>query len=287
MYEICDIKFPCQHKKNITMKGKIEITLFFISLLVSTNSFSQPEVKPDFPDVIKPYSENPGYWQYKGKPTLLLGATDNDNLFQIDNLESHLDSLKDVGGNYIRNTMSDRDVGDLRAFFRNSESKYDLNSWNDAYWEKFENLLKLTNERDIIVQIEIWDRFDHARDKWLTDPYNPQNNINYTYEQVKMDSIYPKHPGSNTQPFFYTVPNLNNNKLLLGFQMAFVDKMLSYSLQYGNVLYCIDNETSGKEEWAIYWADYIKQKAGNNEIYITQMLHLCYPIHLPKQILSS
>lgn len=253
------------------MKRKIQLLLFLAGLFVSTNSFSQLAVMPDFHDVIRPYSENPGYWQYKGKPTLLLGGTVNDNLFQIDNLESHLDSLKNAGGNLIRNTMSDRDVGDIRAFFRNNDGKYDLDKWNNAYWEKFETLLRLTSERDIIVQIEIWDRFDHARDQWLTDPYNPRNNINYTYEQVKMDSIYPKHPGSNTQPFFFTVPNLNNNELLLGFQMAFVDKMLSYSLQYGNVLYCIDNETSGKEEWAIFWADYIKQKAGTKEIYITEM----------------
>ncbi|GAI48902.1 unnamed protein product, partial [marine sediment metagenome] len=61
------------------------------------------------------------------------------------------------------------------------------------------------------------------------------------------------------------------NELLLQYQKAFVDKMLSISLQYGNVLYCIDNETKGTEEWAIFWADYVKCKAGEKEIYITQM----------------
>jgi hypothetical protein len=60
---------------------------------------------------IRPWNENPHYWQYKGKPVLLLGATDNDNLFQNDNLKSHLDSLRMFGGNYILNTMSDRDPG--------------------------------------------------------------------------------------------------------------------------------------------------------------------------------
>lgn len=51
---------------------------------------------------IKPWTDNPRYWQYKGQPVLLLGGTDNDNLFQNINLESHLDSLKAIGGNYIR-----------------------------------------------------------------------------------------------------------------------------------------------------------------------------------------
>lgn len=249
----------------------MKIVLLLAGLFIGISSYSQKGISSDVSNVIKPYIENPGYWQYKGKPMLLIGGTDNDNLFQNENLKTHLDSLKDAGGNYIRNTMSDRDPGDEKAFFRNIDGKYDLSKWNDVYWDKFENLLRLTNERDIIVQIEIWDRFDHSRDPWLTDPYNPKNNINYTYEQAKLDSLYPKHPGSNTHPFFFTVPTLNNNELLLQYQKAFVDKMLSISLQYGNVLYCIDNETKGAEEWAIFWADYVKCKAGEKEIYITQM----------------
>lgn len=220
---------------------------------------------------IRPWSENPGYWQYKGKPVLLLGATSNDNLFQNVNLESHLDSLSAAGGNVIRNTMSDRDPGDERAFLRTAEGKYDLEKWNDAYWQRFEKMLTLTSEREIMVQIEIWDRFDHSRDQWLTDPYNPNNNINYIYEEAGLDSIYPLHPGQNRQPFFFTVPVLQNNEVLLKYQQAFVKKLLSVSLKYDNVLYCIDNETSGVEEWATYWAAFLKENSGDKDIYITQM----------------
>jgi hypothetical protein len=220
---------------------------------------------------IKPWDENPAYWQYEGKPVLLIGATSNDNLFQNLNLESHLDSLKSAGGNVIRNTMSDRDPGDERAFAKTAEEKYDLYRWNDSYWQRFEKMLSLTSERDIIVQIEIWDRFDHSRDQWLTDPYNPKNNINYTYAEAGLDSLYPLHPGQNRQPFFFTVPELQNNELLLKYQQAFVKKLLSVSLNYDNVLYCIDNETSGVEEWATYWTGFIKANSEGRDIYITQM----------------
>lgn len=220
---------------------------------------------------IKPWSENPRYWQYKGKPVLLLGATDNDNLFQNNNVESHLDSLKKFGGNYIRNTMSDRDPGNIYAYALTSQGKYDLDKWNNEYWQRFEKLLKLAEERDIVVQIEIWDRFDHSRDPWLADPYNPKNNINYTYAEALLDSVYPLHPGKNKQPFFFTVPDLQNNEVLLKYQKAFVEKLLSISLNYGNVLYCIDNETSGVEEWATFWAGFIRDNSKNREIYITQM----------------
>ncbi len=221
--------------------------------------------------VIKPYSLNKTYWQYEGKPVLLLGGTDNDNLFQNSNIKTHLDSLKEAGGNYIRNTMSDRDSGDMHAFYLNREGKYDLNRWNSEYWDCFETLLKLAEERDIIVQIEIWDRFDHSREPWQTDPYNPGNNVNYSFSESGLDSVYPLHPGRNGQPFFFSVPGLNNNTVLLKYQKLFVEKLLSISLKYNNVLYCIDNETSGEEEWATFWSAYIKELAGDKDIYITEM----------------
>ena len=220
---------------------------------------------------IQPFTENPAYWQYKGKPVLLLGATDDDNLFQHKEIVSHLDSLAEAGGNYIRNTMSDRDPGNERAFFRNADGKYDLRKWNPVYWQRFEHLLEETQKRDIIVQIEIWDRFDHSRSEWQSDPYNPRNNINYTYREASLDSKYPEHPSRNKQPFFYTVPALDDNKILRSFQEAFVKKLLSISLQYDHVLYCIDNETSGAAEWGAYWARFLREQTGEKQINITEM----------------
>ncbi len=240
-------------------------------LILFSTLFSGTALKKSNDRHIRPWTENPRYWQYKGKPVLLLGATDNDNLFQNDHLVSHLDSLKAAGGNYIRNTMSDRDPGDKKAFTMTETGKYDLNTWNNGYWQRFENLLRLTSKRDIIVQIEIWDRFDHSQNPWLRDPYNPKNNINYTFSESRLDSVYPQHPGQNKQPFFFTVPELQNNEVLLKYQKAFVKKLLSISLKYPNVLYCIDNETSGVEEWATFWAGFLKENSAGKDIYITQM----------------
>ena len=150
---------------------------FLAAVLIITTACNQKRTGTIDWNAIKPFSLNKTYWQYNGKPVLLLGATDNDNLFQNSNMKTQLDSLKEVGGNYIRNTMSDRDSGNLHAFYLNSEGKYDLTRWNCEYWDRFETLLKLAEERDIIVQIEIWDRFDHSREPWQTDPFNPGNNI--------------------------------------------------------------------------------------------------------------
>ena len=244
--------------------------IFIISILISfsCNLTRTPSGEDQW---IKPWPENSFYWQYKGEPVLLLGGTQTDNLFQKDYLETHLDSLQAFGGNYIRNTMSDRDPGDHRAFARNSDGKYDLNRWNDEYWNRFENMLRLAIEHDIIVQIEVWDRFDHSRDEWLTNPYNPGNNINYTYAESMFDTLYPESAVRNLQPFFFTVPELDNNEVLLNYQNAYVKKILSISLEYDNVLYCIDNETSGAVEWATYWEEFIRENSAGKDIYITQM----------------
>lgn len=251
--------------------GCIFIFLGLVFLCAPGNSETQ--------NSIHPWKENPRYWEYQGKPVLLAGGSKDDSLFQIPDLKEHLDELAAVGGNYVRNTMSDRhDFGfEVYPFAAVGDGKYDLDKWNEEYWTRFDNFLRWTEERGIIVQIEVWDRFDYSDSndspRWQQHPYNPKNNINYTEGQTGLATTYPKHPGANEQPFFFTVPTLKNIVPVLKYQTACVDKMLSYSLSHGNVLYCMDNETNGAEEWGAYWASHIREKARENgvEVYLTEM----------------
>jgi len=226
-------------------------------------------------DSIRPWAENPRYWQFKGQPVLLLGGSKDDNLFQIPDLKEHLDEMKAVGANYIRNTMSDRpDKGfEVYPFKTVDGGKFDLGQWNDEYWTRFENMLRWTAERGIIVQIEVWDRFDYSTERWPPHPYNPRNNVNYTYAESGFAEQYPEHAGRNKQPFFFTTPGQRNNTAVLRFQQRFVEKMLSYSLKYGHVLYCMDNETSADEAWGAYWADFIRTRAAasGRKVCVTEM----------------
>lgn len=52
------------------------------------------------PRHIGPYHANPRYWQYDDHPVLLLGASDDDNLFQWERPEliEHLDAIAAIGG---------------------------------------------------------------------------------------------------------------------------------------------------------------------------------------------
>ncbi len=171
--------------------------------------------------------------------------------------------------------MSDRnDKGfEVYPFRQLPDGKYDLEQWNDEYWTRFDNLLRWTEERRIVVQIEIWDRFDYSTKHWEPHPYNPRNNVNYTGAQSGFSEHYPDHPGQNRQPFFFTTPRQRNNAVVLKFQQRFVDKLLQLSLRHGHVLYCIDNETSAEEAWGTYWAGFIREYASRlgRQVCVTEM----------------
>jgi len=232
-------------------------------------------------DRIRPWSANTSYWQYQGHPVLLLGGSREDNLFQIPDVQEQLDLLASVGGNYIRNTMSDRDEGNVYPYARLEDGRYDLDKWNDEYWQRFADLLRLTAERDIIVQIEVWDRFDlsdtRQMDNWQRHPYRPANNINYTAEETGLADSYPDHPSADKHPFYHTVPGMDEYQerydVIRAYQERFVAKLLSYSLPRGNVLYCMNNETSTDPRWGQYWMGFIKQQAqaAGVDVFVTDM----------------
>jgi hypothetical protein len=238
-------------------------------------------------DRIQPSTQNRYYWQYKGQPVLLLGGSREDNLFNHpEGLAEHLDTLVACGGNYIRNTMSSRNPGNPWAFRRLDNGLYDLNQWNDEYWNRLENLLRLCRQREIIVQIEVWDPWDYFKTEaplgygpenvgWESCPFNPALNVNYTAAQSRLaetiDYYSARRPSSHL--FFHTPPALKDLPLVRKYQEAFVDKLLSISLAYPNVLYCMNNEIGEPPEWGQYWARFIRARAekAGQRVFLTDM----------------
>jgi hypothetical protein len=254
------------------MKNRVNlINIVFIILIINPSQVDN--LAKEFSG-IEHYSKNKAYWQYKNNPVLLLGGSSEDNLFQLSDLEKELDIIKNCGGNYVRNTMSSRDPGNVWAFGRDRNTgKYDLEIWNEEYWRLFEHFLKLTNEKEIIVQIEIWATFDFYRDNWDINPFNPKNNINYSAERTNLKTEISTHPVFCDNRFFWSVPSQDNNMPLLEYQQKFIDKMLSYSLKFDHILYCIDNETSVTASWGEFWSEYIRKVAREygTKIHVTEM----------------
>jgi len=259
------------------MNKSIYIKVWLVIIIIATintDLISQSINTSDYDkNRVKPILENPRYWQYKAEPTLLIGGSSNDNIFQNVDFESELKLISSFGGNYIRNTMSERDSGNVSCFLKIND-KYDLNSFNPEYWEKFEKLLKLAYELDIIVQIEVWEFHDYNLGYWSKSPWNPKNNINYTTENCKLN-VEGVRLQESKHPFFFSLPKLNNDELLLSYQEKFVDQLLSKTLLYPNILYCITNEIHPQysPEWGWYWSDFIRNKAKQlgKEVEITEM----------------
>lgn len=269
--------------------------------IISCNQ-SDSEINQEYEqNRIQPYTENPFYWQYKGEQVMLLGASDYHNIFQRLDMVEELEMLESAGGNYVRNSMASReifpdhrDLWPFKAVEATEDSLiniYDLTDWNDQYWQNLELLLKETHRRNIILEIELWERHDYYRTRdqagWIRHPYNPANNVNYTEGESGFPggeiSYVHGDPASRTvrirdengeeridegHRFFYTVPALENNEVVLPYQQAFIDKILSYTLEYDHVLYNMNNETREPNEWGEYWANYILEKADARGIQI-------------------
>jgi hypothetical protein len=260
--------------------GLLALMLAAGTMIAGGQNMEREPVMPNA-DRIRPWSEDPRYWQYRGAPVLLVGGSREDNLFQIPDLQEQLDLLASVGGNQIRNTMSDRDEGNVYPYAQVEGGRYNLDQWNEEYWRRFDELLRLTHDRDIFVQIEVWDRFDlsDAREmgNWQRHPYRPANNVNYTGEQSGLADAYPDHPSADKHPFYHTVPGMEQYQpqydIIRAYQDRFVDRMLAHALPYGNVFYCMNNETSTDPRWGQYWMGFIKQRAAaaDLDVFVTDM----------------
>ncbi len=241
---------------------------FFVFLFACLPPEAQLEQKG-----IHPGKDHKQFWTYNGEEVLLLGASDDDNLFQMKDVANHLELLKENGGNYVRNTMSSRDTGNVWPFQMMEDGLYNLNEFNDEYWNRFETFLAETAARNIVVQIEVWATFDFYRENWSVNPYNPKNTKNLSSHRDKLDTLVATHPIFTENNFFRSVPTQMSLPRPLYYQQKFVDKLLSHSLKYDHILYCMDNETSVSADWGRFWADYIKKaaKLKGKKVYCTEM----------------
>lgn len=250
---------------------------------------------------IQPYAGNPCYWEYGGRPILLVGASDRDNLFQWagddDRLVRHLDLLAQCGGNYVRCTMSSREYlpegirWNLLPYpFARVNGKYDLRQWNDTYWDKLRTFLAETNKREIIVQLELWDRWNESGDSerpgngWYDSPWNPNNNS--TYDWADSPLLTEGRTGFYN-PFH--LATIAKDPVLLPLQQQFVKRIVDTVIDGGfdHVIYQVDNESGIGDEslepdpsWARFAREYAKTK-GRGELYIctSRRFHEPSPYH--------
>ena len=230
------------------------------------------------------------YWKYDDQRVMLLGGwnhghnpfidhdTDNDKdskgVSTLAQIKNAMDELAAVGGNYLRCVLDPGMAAGIQGFdfCARSGEQYDLNTMTGPFWTRLETFIAEAKSRKIIVQIEIWDRFDlidGSWGSWPVSPWNPKNNISYTTATSGLETSYRSF---QTHPFLQGVPGhpvyeqasesrKQKYDLVRRYQDKFVEKLLSVTLSYGNVLYCMNNETHEDPSWGQYWINFIEGKA--------------------------
>ena len=247
---------------------------------------------------VRPYAENPWYWQYDGRPVLLLGGSDSDNIFQWagegNKLVEQLNLLRKVGGNYIRCAMSSRQYTPegyrwnlLPYPYAKVNGVYDLHRWDAVYWGKLKTFLVETKRRGIIVQLEFFDRWNESGDSrkpgfgWYDSPWNPNNNSTYDWD----DSPLLK-PGETAFYNPFHLAAVYRDPVLLEVQQNYIRKLLDVVIDGGfdHVLFQVDNEsgigdaTLGPDPyWARFAREYAASKKSGWGIYVCTSRRFHFP----------
>ena len=254
----------------LTRTGEVKAIAVADGFAASAVSSRFYKIVPAGTPALRPLAANKAYWSFKGQPTLLLGGFFQDNPFQWAGLDynflvQQLDLLVAVGGNYVRNAVTVRnlafpnfdDTGMAYPFVRTAGGLYDLDQWNPEYWSRLDTFLAETALRNVVVQLELWDQEPLAC-PWGLNPFNPKNNINYDTSQVSV----PSSGGfAKRLVFFSAIPQINNDTVLMAYQNRYIAKLLEISLQYDHVIYQVKNEYDMNPAVADYWATFLYNQA--------------------------
>jgi hypothetical protein len=254
------------------------------------------------PDGIAISAEYPRYWQYDGKPVLLLGGWNHGHNPFIDHdtdddrdkqgvstpaqIRHAMDELVACGGNYLRCVLDPGMASGVQKmpFCASSGGKFDLNKMVGPFWSRLDTFLAEANRRDIVVQFEVWDRFDLIDGSWggwPVSPWNPKNNVNYTASSSGLAVSYrtfKPHPflqGVPGHPVYEKAKQARKEQydVVRRLQERFMARLLSVALRHDNVLYCMNNETHEDPAWGQYWMTYIRKaaRAKGKRVLVTDM----------------
>lgn len=195
---------------------------------------------------IKLHKDNPHYFDYKGKPTVLI--TSGEHYGAVVNMDfdyvKYLQTLKKEGFNHtrlflgdyvenvgafciVRNTLAPAPGRFLAPWMRSNTpgfayggNKFDLDKWNPEYFKRLKGFFEEAQKNDIVVEAVLF----FVGPGWEAMPMNPKNNINKTTD-IK-----------NTQ--YMTL----NNGNILKYQEAYCRKIVNELNGFDNVIFNVANE---------------------------------------------
>ncbi|WP_345267617.1 hypothetical protein [Nibrella viscosa] len=213
--------------------------LLLFLLLVASSLSAQP---------LRLLPQNPHYFQFKGKPTVLVGSGEHYGavINQDFDYKTYLQTLGRDGLNITRvftgayfekqgafgiakNTLAPSPDRLILPWSRSTQpgfalggNKFDLNRWNDAYFTRLKDFMREAERNNVVVEITLFSSYYGAG--WAHSPFNRDNNISYT------DDINPLDV------------NTPNNGNILAFQEEYVRKIVRELNGFDNLYYEIQNE---------------------------------------------
>ncbi len=239
---------------------KNALLVFILALTVTACSVNESPKDVDLPahGPIQLHPENPHYFLYKGRPLALITSAEHYGaVLNLDfDYRTYLKTLSEDGMNYTRiftgsyfeiagesfgiqnNTLAPQKgsiitpwaivVTDLTG-----KVKYDLSTWNKAYFERLHDFMSVAADLDIIVEVTLFSSI-YRDEHWDICPQNPANNINIRNDVTRKEA-----------------QTLNNGELL-SYQLSFVSKMVKELNEYDNLFFELQNEPWSDHTVPIY-----------------------------------
>ncbi|MEK6775017.1 MAG: RICIN domain-containing protein [Bdellovibrionota bacterium] len=248
----------------------MKIILFFLLLL----SFLIPLLLP--PDAKAVTVGRSGRTMtLDGKPTFFLGM-DSQQLVADPNVNyiAVLDKLAAMRMNKVR-IWIDCYFGSGSYYhpWVLSNGKFNLDVWNQTYWNELKKMAAAANARGIIVELSIFDAYPGQAIWWARKgghAWNKAFNVNGVFSTNSQGTFFPQFMDLN-----YTERS-TSGKTLKDYQQALVDKVLTELGGFSNVYFEIMNEFPGvfnqtncggvpcinlAQVWQNYWINYINARS--------------------------
>lgn len=209
-------------------------------------------------DTLRLHPENPRYFEWRGKPTVLITSADHyGTVLNADfDFVKYLAALEKDGLNLTRtfsgagyleperafnitkNNLAPKPGSYLAPWARSDQpgawdggNKWDLTGWNEAYFTRFKAFVAEASKRGVVVEVTLFcPYYPNSDDKskstmWPLSPWNAANNINGLGKVA-----------------FNQVHTLDGHGGLLAVQERFVKRIVEELKDADNVYYEICNE---------------------------------------------
>lgn len=197
---------------------------------------------------LRAHQDNPRLAVFRGRPTLLVGSTEHYGAVLNPDFDyrRYLDTVAAAGLNLIRlftgayvekpgdfgirlNTLAPASGRFLAPWARSQTpgcrlggSRFDLERWDPAYFERLKAVLGEASKRGIVAEVTFFSAYYGGG--WENSPFHPDNNVNET----------PRLDKKRVQT--------RDNEGLLARQEALVRKIAGELAAFDNVYYEIQNE---------------------------------------------